>query len=84
MKCVICGIDTNSLSYREGHEWVPYFFENDSEHGPVCPFCKEKLIGVGSDGEYELREEYEGKIVYHEENPDGDLWEDVVLGFILN
>ena len=84
MKCVICGIDPDCLEYRIEQEWIPYFFENESEHGPVCPFCKEKLIGVGIDGEFELKEEFQGKIIYHEEDLDGDLWEDVVLGYILN
>jgi len=86
MKCSICGISPDSIDEIIEQEWISYFFEGDEEHGPICPSCSEKLISIASDGEYELKDEYRGKIVYndHLEIYEDDPLTDVVLGFILN
>ncbi len=86
IKCAICGITINSFDELIEEDWVHTFFEGETEHGPVCPSCSEKLIHIAPDGEFELKEEYRGKIVYRDQarQYDDDPMTDVVLGFILN
>ncbi|MBW1763651.1 MAG: hypothetical protein JRJ23_02760 [Deltaproteobacteria bacterium] len=87
MKCVVCKTSANEADNIIEDNWVPCFYEGDSEHGPVCPFCSGELLSVAPDGEFELKKKYKGKIVLHdtpemlyEEEPT----DDIVLGFILN
>ena len=86
IKCAICGITINSVDELVEQDWVHSFFEGEEEHGPVCPSCSEKLICIAPDGEFELKQEFKGKIVYrdHVRQYDDDPLTDVVLGFILN
>ena len=62
------------------------FFEGESEHGPLCPSCAETLTSISPDGEYELKDEFKGKIVYNDyvERYEKGPLDDVILGFILN
>jgi hypothetical protein len=70
--------------------WISGFFECEAEHGPACPSCTDRLLLMAEDGEFELLEEYRGKIIYLEEAVEADPecedcpMEDVFLGFILN
>ena len=64
MECNICGIQIDSVEEAVDQGWAPYFYEGEIEHGPVCSSCAEKLIRLGEDGELELKEEYQGKIIY--------------------
>jgi len=70
-------------------DWISSFFEGDEEHGPLCPSCTDTLLIMAPDGEFELKEEYKGKIIYNdqivkpEEVIEGQI-EEIVLGFILN
>jgi len=87
MKCAICGISIDSVEKMLEMDWIASFFEGDEEHGPLCPSCTDILLTMAPDGEFELKEEYRGKIIYndqaityHEEDP----MEEIVLGFILN
>jgi len=87
MKCVICGASIESVTEALELEWAPCFFEGDDLHGPACPDCCETLLLVSEDGDFELRDEFRGKIIYEEDFPeeDDDLeWEEFSLGFILN
>lgn len=90
VRCVICGFEVASIEVAIQADWISGFFEYDAEHGPVCPSCSERLLEVADDGEFELRNEYRGKIVYLEEPPEEPLecencaMEEVFLGFILN
>ncbi len=90
VRCAICGIEAESIEHAIQLNWTSGFFEYDAEHGPVCPSCSEQLLTVADDGEFELREEYRGRIVYLEEPPEEHLecedctMEEVFLGFILN
>lgn len=38
--------------------WIPYFYEGEEEHGPVCPVCTEKFLEIGDDEEWQLKENY--------------------------
>jgi len=60
----ICGMAIDSIDEAREQGWIPYFYEGQKEHGPVCPYCSEKLICKGEDGEMEVKEEYRGKITY--------------------
>lgn len=84
IKCSICGISTDSFDDAVEEGWIPFFFEGDGEHGPACSSCSEKLICRGQDGNFELKEEYEGRIIYAEQMDVETLQEEVVLGYILN
>lgn len=90
VQCAICGMEVESIEHAIQANWVSGFFEYDAEHGPACPSCSERLLRVADDGEFELLDEYRGKIVYFEEvseeAPDCEecAMEDVFLGFILN
>ena len=66
MKCVICGIEINSIEELIDQGWIPYFYESEIECGPACSECSGTLLQMGSDGEMELKEQYEGKIGYKE------------------
>ena len=67
MKCVICGTETDSMDEAIEEGWIPYFYEEDKEHGPACPGCSETLITLGDDGEMQISPEYIGKIIYQPE-----------------
>ena len=85
MNCTICGIAITSIDEVVEKDWILCFFEGDEEHGPLCPSCSDKLIYIASDGVYELKEEYRGKIVYNDQlEICEDSLTDVVLGYILN
>jgi len=86
MQCAICGITINSVDELIEQDWLHSFFEGEEEHGPVCPSCSEILICIAPDGEFEIKQEYKGKIVYHDDalSYEEDPMTDVVLGFILN
>ena len=64
MKCAICGIEIETIDAAIQSDWLPYFYEGGVEHGPVCSSCSETMIGIGEDGEMELKAEYHGKIQY--------------------
>ncbi len=66
MKCVICGIEINSIEESIDQGWILYFYEAEMECGPACPECSGTLIQMGKDGEMELKEQYERKIQYKE------------------
>ena len=90
VKCAICGMEVESIEAAIQSNWIPGFFEYDEEHGPACPSCTEHLLEVADDGEFDLRDEFRGKIVYMEEEIEEEpecedcAMEDVFLGFILN
>jgi len=80
MKCAICGIEIDSVAKAIDKGWVPCFYETDKEHGPVCASCSEKLICVGKDGEFELKEQYWGKSIYQHEDRKAHLVMGLCLG----
>lgn len=66
MKCVICGIEIDSIEDAIENGWIPYFYEGEIEYGPACSECSGTLLQIGKDGEMELKEQYQGKIEYKE------------------
>jgi len=66
MKCTICGTTVESVEQAIDLGWIPNFWEEEEEYGPSCNGCSDTLIQVGQDGEFELKEEYRGKITYQE------------------
>jgi hypothetical protein len=44
MRCAICGIEIDSIEEGINEGWIPYFYEGETEHGPVCPSCSEDLL----------------------------------------
>jgi hypothetical protein len=86
MKCTICGTSVESAEDADKGEWIFCFYDGEDEHGPSCPSCSDLLLSTAKDGEYELKNEYRGKIIYDDnlEHEEEDPLEQVVLGFILN
>jgi len=68
MKCAICLTEIESTEQGITESWVPYFYEGQQEHGPACPSCFEQFLVQGTDGEVEVKPEYQGKFTYS----DGD------------
>ncbi len=89
MKCVICGISVDTIDDLPSLDgWVPFFFEGEEPHGPVCPDCRDGLLWQTSEGDLVLKEEYRGKISYlydfDEEDQEDYEIQEVMLGYILN
>ena len=71
MYCSICGTGIESIDDAVEAGWIPYFYDNETEHEVACPSCSETILQVGQDGEMEVKLEYRGKIVYKDtENKD--------------
>lgn len=80
MRCDICGIQIETIDEAIKNDWIPYFYEGENEHGPVCSSCAEQLISIGEDGEPELKKEYRGKITYQ----GGDyIYEEPKQGWVI-
>ena len=86
MRCTICGLKINSEKEVFEDDWTLSFFDGGEEHGPLCPSCSDILLYIEQDGEYTLKKEYRGKIVYNDQmgSINDDPLTDVLLGFILN
>jgi len=67
MKCVICGIEIYSIEELLDQGWIPYFYEGEIEYGPACSECSGTLLQMAEDGEMELKERYQGEIIYQED-----------------
>lgn len=86
MKCTVCGSSIDPVEEIVDDDWIFYFFDGEDEHGPLCPSCSDLILSTAQDGEYEVKKEYRGKIVYNDQldhDDEGQL-DEVVLGFILN
>ena len=68
MKCAICGTTVESIEDAIDLGWLPNFWEGEKEYGPACAGCCETLIQEDEYGEFELKEEYRGKITYQEDD----------------
>jgi hypothetical protein len=86
MNCTICGVTADNIEDIVAENWTLSFFDGNDEHGPLCPACSEILIHMASDGEYELKREYHGKVIFNDqiEFMDDDPLGNIVLGYILN
>ena len=90
MKCVICGIPLpmDSLDESSDQDWVPFFYEGDEQHGPVCTDCTCSLMETSEYGDLVVKPEFRGKLSYQdglsEDEEDRYEVEEVLLGFILN
>ena len=86
MKCAICGLKVESIEKAIEEGWTPYFHDGDQERDPVCPSCTEALLQEDADGEWEVKEEYQGKLRYLDERGD-EVWQDhsqVVMAVLEN
>ena len=57
-------IDSIDQAITEG--WLPSFYDGEIQHEVCCPSCSETIVQVGDDLEYEVKPEYQGKIVYQD------------------
>jgi len=79
MRCALCGIEIDSMEEAVEEEWIPYFYEGETEHEFACPGCTEVFLESGEAGEMAVKEEYRGKIRYCDEKPK-DNW---VMGIMV-
>ena len=86
MNCTICGVSADTVEDLLSENWTLSFFDGNDEHGPLCPACSEILLYIASDGEYELKSEYQGKMIFNDQLDyiDDDPLNDIILGYILN
>jgi len=75
MRCTICGIRIDSVDEAVEEGWTPYFYDGEFEHEVACPACTHALLQEGKDGEWEVKEEFRGKLKYLDETGD-DAWQD--------
>jgi len=81
MKCAICGIQIDSVENAVSTGWIPYVWDGDREQdGPFCSSCCESLIEIDKDGEWVVKEEYQGEITYLE----GDFSEEQESNLVVN
>ena len=84
MKCTICGIEVETIEEAIAGDWLPYFYAGKVEYGPACSSCAETMIGVGKDGDMELKAEYRGKIQYMDgDYDDKPKKEDLVIEIFM-
>jgi hypothetical protein len=83
MKCVICGMEVESIEYAIHQGWVPYFYDDQNERGPACSECSEALLKIDEDGDLELKEQYQGKISYKENFFHGASEERILIGIAI-
>ena len=85
MKCAICGIEIDSVDEAIDEGWIPSVWESDHEQeGPFCASCSEALMQLDENGEFELKQEYRGKIAYKEGDFFGnELQENMSIGIVL-
>ena len=86
MKCAICGVTVGTIHEAIDGGWTPYFHDGAHEHDPACPGCTQALLQEGADGEWEVKEEFRGKLKYLDESPH-EIWQDhseVVMAVLEN
>ena len=82
MNCAICGITIDSIDDAMEEGWEPYFYEGETEHEFACPACAETFLRQGEDGEMEVKEEYRGKMKYHDQEK--EQGQNLIVGVILS
>ena len=70
MRCSICGIQIDSVDEAVEEGWTPYFYDGETEHEVACPACSQALLQESTDGEWEVKEEFRGKLKYLDETGD--------------
>ena len=83
MKCAICGTEVETFDQAIENDWLPYFYEGETEHGPACSSCAETMICVGDDGEIELKPEYCGRVQYVDEDYAHQSKEDLMIEIFM-
>jgi hypothetical protein len=64
MRCAICGIQIDSVDEAVEEGWIPYFYDGETEREVACPACTQVQLQEGTDGEWEVKEEFRGKLKY--------------------
>ena len=75
MRCSICGIQIDSVDEAVEEGWTPYFYDGEFEHEVACPASSQALLQESTDGEWEVKEEFRGKLQYLDEIEE-EAWQD--------
>ena len=54
MNCTLCEAEVDGIEEAIEKDWVPYFYVNDDEYGPVCSECFKKYLQFDAEGECEM------------------------------
>ena len=55
-------MEVETIEETIDQDCLPSFYETEEEYGPVCSSCAETMMGMGEDGEMELKAEHRGKV----------------------
>jgi hypothetical protein len=83
MKYAICGIMIDSMDDAMDEGWEHYFYDGETEYEFACPGCTETFLQEGQDGEWEVKEEYRGKIRFAGEGKEGKTGGHLGIGITI-
>ena len=84
MKCSICGIVIDDIEKAIEEGWTPSFWDGENQHDPACAGCSEAILEYGEDGEFQVKDEYRGKVKFLDESPEVAPKSDLVIGIMLS
>jgi hypothetical protein len=58
-----CGLSADNVEDLVAENWTLSFFDENDEHGPLCPACSEILLHIANDGEYSLKGSITGRLL---------------------
>ena len=77
MRCSICGTQIDSFCEALEEGWCSCFYEGNDLHDVACPACTEMLLQYGEDDEFEVKEEYRGKLRFLD-RPENDARQELL------
>jgi hypothetical protein len=84
MKCSICGIVIDDIEKAIEEGWTPSFWDGENQHDPACAGCSEAILEYGEDGEFQVKDEYRGKVKFLDDSPEVAPKSDLVIGIMLS
>ena len=77
MQCSICGTQISFFPEALEEGWYPGFYEGNDLHDVACPACTEMLLQYGEDDQFEVKEEYRGKLRFLD-RPENDARQELL------
>ena len=84
MKCSICGIVIDDIEKAIEEGWTPSFWDGENQHDPACAGCSEAILEYGEDGEFQVKDEYRGKVKFLDDQQEVAPKGDLVVGIMLS
>lgn len=64
MYCSLCGTEVEDIEDAIEQGWLPSFWDGEIQREVACAKCADTLLQYKDDGEYEVKPEYRGKLIY--------------------